>query len=167
MTTFYVTIRDEAGAMDSVLGLCRSRGFELTSMQLGPSLARERRVLTLDLLDGCATARRVETLLVRLDGVLEVVEAPCRPFLGREHALIVVAARQDSWSAIRATCRGANARIIDLGADAVVIEVAGPSERINDLIASLGPWTLQEIVRSAPITVSREGTRTARAVRAA
>ena len=80
----------------------------------------------------------------------------------RELALIKVAAPPDRRSELLALADVFNARVADLGPDALVFEVVGPPEEIDAFEELVRPHGLKEMARTGRIGLGRASMKRAR-----
>jgi acetolactate synthase-1/3 small subunit len=75
----------------------------------------------------------------------------------RELALIKVRAGPGTRSEIIELTSVFRARIIDVGATALTVEMTGPEERVNSFLGLLKPYGIEELARSGRVAMVRSG----------
>ena len=77
------------------------------------------------------------------------------PSLHRELALIKVRAKPNLRGEIFQVADVFRARVLDVGIDSMVLEVTGSSDKIDNFIAVLQPYSIREVARSGLISMER------------
>jgi len=73
-------------------------------------------------------------------------------------ALVKVAATERTRGDImRLVSEVYRARVVDAAPDTLVVEVTGPSEKIDSLIALVRPYGIKEIARTGAVAIVRGG----------
>jgi acetolactate synthase-1/3 small subunit len=103
--------------------------------------------------------REIEQLSKQLYKLLEVVkvtDVSGENLIHRELALVKLAATERTRGDImRLVSEVFRARVVDAAPDTVVIEVTGPSEKIDSLIALVRPYGIKEIARTGAVAMVR------------
>jgi acetolactate synthase-1/3 small subunit len=95
--------------------------------------------------------------LEKLVNVTEVLDVSHDETVSRELALIKVAAGPGTRSEIIELTHVFRARVIDVGATALTVEVVGPESRVNSLIGLLQPYGIRELARTGRVAMVRSG----------
>ncbi len=162
--TLVVLVEDKPGVMNRIVSLFRQRGFNIDSIAVGhsetPGLSRITLVAQGD-------DRKIEQLVKQLYKILEVIkitDVTDENLIQRELALIKVTATDRNRSDImRLVTDVYQARIVDATPDSLIIEVAGPPDKIDSLITMVRSYGIKELARSGVIAMAR-GTRAVAAV---
>ena len=157
MHTFAVYVDNKPGVLNRVASLFRRRGFNIESLTVGhtetPGLSRMTIVVDTD----DRGARLVEANLYKLVPVRRVDNITQRPAISRDLAMIKVAAMADGRTQVMQLADVYRARIVDVSADALVIEVTGTEEKVDSLVEMLRPYTIVEMVRTGRVVMARGG----------
>jgi acetolactate synthase-1/3 small subunit len=153
--TFIVCVEDRPGVLNRVVSLFRRRGYNIESLTVGrtgrPGVSRITLVVEAD----ADTARRIEANLYKLVNVLYVADVTGAPAIVRELALVKVAAGSDRRAELFQLCQLFHARVADVAADSLSIELAGAQDEIDRLVEVLRPFGLVEMVRTGAIAMLR------------
>jgi acetolactate synthase I/III small subunit len=95
--------------------------------------------------------------------VLRVLELPPEEAVERELALIVVAAPPDRRAELLALADVFNARVADLGRDAIVFEIVGRPDVIDSFEELVRPHGVRELVRTGRVALRRPSPKPTRA----
>ncbi|CCF82643.1 acetolactate synthase small subunit [Nitrolancea hollandica] len=154
--TISVLVEDRPGVMNRVMSLFRQRGFNVDSIAVGhseaPGLSRMTLVAQGD-------ERRIEQLIKQLYKLLEVIkviDVTSESLIQRELALVKVAANERTRGDImRLVSEVYRARIVDAAPDSLVIEVTGPSEKIDSMLTLVRPYGIKEVARTGSVAMVR------------
>ena len=91
----------------------------------------------------------------KLVNVLRVTELEPDESLERELALIKVAAPPEQRAELIALAEVFNARVVDLGPDALVFEIVGPPEELESFEELVRPHGIKELARTGRIGLQR------------
>jgi acetolactate synthase I/III small subunit len=157
--TLVALMQDHPGVLTRVVSLFRRRGFNIESLAVGHSETPgiSRMTLVVD----AADVEQVIKQLYRLIEVLKVSDVTSDPCVDRELALIKVHATKASRAEIVALTSVFEARVVDVGATSMVIEITGTPAKVDNLIELLRPFGLREMMRTGRISMVR-GARTNR-----
>lgn len=154
--TLVVLVEDHPGVMNRIMSLFRQRGFNVDSIAVGHSEIAGMSRITLGV---SGDEREIEQLTKQLYKLLEVVkvtDVSGENLIHRELALVKLAATERTRGDImRLVSEVFRARVVDAAPDTVVIEVTGPSEKIDSLIALVRPYGIKEIARTGAVAMVR------------
>ena len=100
-------------------------------------------------------ARRVEANLYKLVNVLRVEDVTNLPSVTRDLALIKVKADASERAQVLQMCDVFRARAVDVGPEALIVEITGTEEKIESLCELLRPFGILELVRTGRIAMTR------------
>lgn len=153
--TISLLVENHQGVLARIAGLFSGRGYNLESITAGittdPSVTR----LTLICNGDALIVDQIKKQLNKLIDVIRVDDLSEKPRIDREIALIKVAAEPDKRSELFQVADVFSAKVMDVGADSIVIEIIGSPEKINDLTALLHDYTILELVRSGLVSIER------------
>jgi acetolactate synthase-1/3 small subunit len=73
----------------------------------------------------------------------------------RELALIKVKAAPGSRSEIMELVNVFRARVVDVGAASLTVEITGPEDKVNSLVGLLQPYGIEEMARTGRVAMVR------------
>jgi acetolactate synthase-1/3 small subunit len=153
--TFVVHVHDEPDVLTRVASLCRRRAFPVESLTIGRTQVPGVLRLTLVVKADPVGARRLAANLARLVDVLEVEDVTDRPVIVRDLAMIKVAATPDSRADIMQIVHVFRARVVDIGAESLVIETTGTDDKVDGLLHVLRPFGVLEVARTGHVAMCR------------
>jgi acetolactate synthase-1/3 small subunit len=98
---------------------------------------------------------QVTKQLNKLVNVLKVVELDDSTSVQRELLLVKVKADQSTRSQVLEVVQLFRAKVVDVVADAVTIEVTGTGDKLDAFIRVLEPYGIRELVQSGMVAVGR------------
>jgi acetolactate synthase I/III small subunit len=148
-------VEDKPGLLTRVAGLFARRGFNITSLAVGPTelegLSRITVVVDVEELP----LEQVTKQLNKLINVIKIVELDPAQAVQREHLLIKVRVDGQTRSQILEAVTLFRARVVDVATDALVIEVTGDSGKVQAFLRVLEPYGIREIAQSGLIAIGR------------
>ena len=150
-------VEDKPGLLTRVAGLFARRSFNIESLAVGktevPGLSRITVVVDVEDLP----LEQVTKQLNKLVNVVKIVELEPGQSVQREHMLIKVKVDNSTRSQILEAATLFRANVVDVNADALVIEVTGDSPKCQALLRLLEPYGVKEIAQSGLLAIGRGG----------
>lgn len=158
--TISVLVENKFGVLARIATLFAARGFNIDSLAVGETEQPDISRMTIVVRGDDRILEQVEKQLNKLVDVIKVTDFKEAAHLERDLALIKVKADKHNRSEIMQIVSIFRARIVDVAADAVIIETTGDEEKIAALMAMLKPFGIKELCRTGIIAMAR-GSRTA------
>ena len=155
LRTFVATVEDVPGVLNRVASLFRRRGYNIVSLTVGQSELAGLSRLTVVVGADDATAARLEANLWKLVDLVEVVELDERDAVERDLALIKVKADASTRAQVVQAAQLFDARIVDVGREALVVEISATRDRVDGLRHVLEPFGIVEMVRTGAIAMPK------------
>ena len=157
--TLSVLVENKPGALMRISSMFARRGFNIESLAVGPTERPDVSRITLRVDCEQHPLEQIEKQMHKLVNVLRVQELEPGEAIERELALIKVNAPPDKRSELLALADVFNARVADLGPEALVFEIVGPSEDIDSFEERARPHGVKELVRTGRIGLPRASTK--------
>jgi acetolactate synthase-1/3 small subunit len=153
--TLSVLVQNKPGVLTRVAGLFARRGFNIDSLVVAETenTAVSRMTITVDEQDH--PVEQVTKQLHKLINVLKITDLDPANSVERELLLIKVKADAQSRSAIMQIVEIFRARIVDVSAEVLIIEMTGAREKVSALMELLAPFGVVELMRTGRIAMSR------------
>jgi acetolactate synthase-1/3 small subunit len=153
--TVVALVENQPGVLNRVASLFRRRGFNIDSLTVGrtdlPHVSRMTIVV-----DGTNTVvEQVEKQLYKVIDVLKINDVTQDTSVMRELALIKVSATSSSRSEIMQIADIYRAKIVDVAADSLIIEVTGTEDKIESLVQLVKRFGIKEMVRTGVVAMVR------------
>jgi len=153
--TLIAMMEDKPGVLNRVASLFRRRNFNIASLTVGHSETPDISRMTI-VVDGARTGiQQVERQLAKLINVTEIQDVTHEPTVVRELALIKVNATAPTRAEIVQLVDIFRAKIVDVAADSLIIEITGSEEKIDSLVGLLRPFGIREMVRTGRVAMVR------------
>lgn len=154
-STITALVENRPGVLNRVVSIFRRPGLNLDSLTVGRTDRPEVSRMTIVLEGTEADAAYVMRELNRLIHVITVEEMNGTPHVSRDLALVKIAADGDSRARILQMCTHFRARIVDVAAESILVEVVGDEPEIEGIVALLRPFGIVEMVRAGVVAVGR------------
>jgi len=150
-----VLVENTSGVLARVSSLFSRRGFNIESLAVGPTEdpAVSRMTIVVGV-EGLAL-EQVTKQLNKLVNVLKIVELDPDASVQRELVLVKVRTEAATRSAVLETVALFRGRVVDVAADAVVVEATGTRDKLAALVRNLEPFGIRELVQSGVVAVAR------------
>jgi acetolactate synthase-1/3 small subunit len=159
MNTFVVYVENKPGVLTRVASLFRRRAFNIDSLTVGRTEKPDVSRMTITVDADHDQAKRIEANLYKLVNVLLVENITHSPSIVRDLAMIKVTATHGARSHVLELAEVFRARVVDVAADSLTIEITGTEDKIDSLLDVLRPYGVLEMVRTG-IVAMRRGTKT-------
>ena len=154
-TTLAVLVENKPGVMARVSGLFRRRGFNIESISVGVTNNPEISRITLVVEGDERRVEQVKKQLNKLIDVIKIIDLPQRDSVERELALVKVRADAKDRSEIMQIVDAFRARIVDMAAKTLTVEVTGDDEKVNAMVQLLSRFGVEELARTGKTAVVR------------
>lgn len=153
--TLIALVENKPGVLNRVSSLFRRRKFNIESLNVGhtenPNISR----MTIVVDNEAVEARKVEANLYKLVNVIDVQDVTHQPTVVRDLALIKVKASPEERSGVSNLASIFRAKIVDVAADSVIVEITGTEDKIEGLLELLKPLGVMEMVRTGQVAMMR------------
>jgi len=148
-------VENKPGVLTRVASLFRRRNFNIESLTVGhtDSPAVSRMTIVVDATR--TNAVMVERNLLKMVNVIDVQDVTHSPAVLRDLALIKVKTEGPSRFEIMQLINVYRARVVDICAESMIVEVTGPEVKINSLVDMLRPYGIIEMVRTGLVAMVR------------
>ena len=153
--TLSVLVENKPGALVRVCQMFARRGFNIESLAVGPTERHDVSRITLRVDATQHSVDQIEKQMHKLVNVLRVRELEPGNAVERELALFTVATPPERRSELLALTDVFQARVVDVGHDAIVFEVVGEPEELDSFEELVRPHGVKELVRTGRIGLGR------------
>jgi acetolactate synthase-1/3 small subunit len=148
-------VENHQGVLSRIAGLFSGRGYNLESITAGVTTDPQISRITLVCKGDDNVIDQIKKQLNKLIDIIKVTDLSPLPSLHRELALIKVRAKPNQRGEVFQVADVFRARVLDVGIDSMVLEVTGSSDKIDNFIAVLQPYSIREVARSGLISMER------------
>jgi acetolactate synthase I/III small subunit len=160
--TLSVLVENKPGALVRVCQMFARRGFNIESLAVGPTERHDVSRITLRVDCAQHSVGQIEKQIHKLVNVLRVRELEHEDAVERELALITVSTPPERRAELLALTDVFQARVVDVGHDAIVFEIVGEPEELDSFEELVRPHGIREMARTGRIGLARASTRSAR-----
>ena len=165
--TISVLVENKPGVLMRITSLFVRRGYNIESLAVGPTERSEISRITLRVDCEQHSLEQIEKQMHKLVNVLRVTELTPDESIERELLMVKVAVSPERRAELMSLADVFQARVIDLGPDALVFEVVGTPEELESFEELVRPYGIKELVRTGRIGMGRASARPVRGRRLA
>lgn len=155
--TITALVQDKPGVLNRITSMFRRRGYNIASLAVGPSEIPDLSRMTFVVQGDVRTIEQVSKNLNKLIDVIKVVDVDDDNSVWRELALVRVRWNTQPLSEIKTIVDIFGAKIVDTAPESLIIEVAGKSNKVDDLVNNLTGFgfQVQEVMRTGVVAMGR------------
>ena len=153
--TISVLVENTFGVLARVTGLISGRGFNIDSLNVAPTHDASLSRITI-VLKGDESALNLCTKQLRkLVNIVEVADFSEGQAVARELILVKVRADSHTRAELLQISGVFRAKIVNLSAETLMIEVTGDEGKINAFLGLLEPFGIVELARTGQLALKR------------
>jgi acetolactate synthase-1/3 small subunit len=153
--TLVALMENKPGVLNRISSLFRRRNYNIESLTVGHSETEGLSRMTIVLKGDEQVVEQVSKQLDKLVNVTSVVDVSHEATVIRELALIKVDAQPGARSEIMELASIFRARVVDVTARSLTLEITGEEYKVNSLIGLLHPYGIKELVRTGRVAMVR------------
>jgi acetolactate synthase-1/3 small subunit len=153
--TLVAKVMDQPGVLNRVASLFRRRAFNIESLTVGHTETPEVSRMTIVVDTARVPAPIVAANLRKLIPIAEVVDVTHLPTVDRDLGLIRVRCAPAERAELASLVEIFRARIVDVAAESVIVEVTGDEQKVDGLVELLRPRGIVEMVRTGRVAMVR------------
>ncbi|MCK9582431.1 MAG: acetolactate synthase small subunit [Endomicrobiales bacterium] len=153
--TISVLVENKFGVLARIATLFAARGFNIDSLAVGETENVDVSRMTIIVNGDERILDQVEKQLNKLVDIIKVSDFSSAGHVERDLALIKVKTNKTNRSEIMQITDIFRAKIIDVAAQSVTVEITGDEEKITALVSMLKPFGIKEMCRTGIIAMAR------------
>ena len=150
-----ILIENEAGALSRVAGLFSARAYNIETLTVAPTEDPSLSRMTILTTGSAEVLEQITKQLNKLIDVVKVVELSESAHIERELMLIKVRASGKDREEMMRMAEIFRGRIIDVTESSYVIELTGPSEKLDAFINAIDSTLILETARTGVCGIGR------------
>ena len=150
-----VLVENQAGALNKITGLFSRRAFNIDSLAVGVTEDKSISRITMIVDSGNNAIEQVEKQLNKLVCVIKVRRFDVNELIGRELAIIKVAANPKTRGELKDLSDMMGARITDMSTSTVTFEISDSPERIDLFEEMLRSYGIKEVARTGIVALQK------------
>lgn len=150
-----ILIDNTPGALSRVVGLFSRRGYNIDSLTVGETENAAVSRMTVAVTGDGIILEQIKKQVCKLENVIAVKELTGDASVCRELILVKVSASQEARPAINAIVEIFRAKIVDVAADSMMIELTGNQAKLDAFTKLLDGYEIKELVRTGITGLAR------------
>jgi len=154
--TLITLVEDKPGVLNRIASLFRRRNFNIESVVSGSSETPDiaRLTIVVDEIDRSKRGTIYFNLLnlVNVVAVKDVSELPC---ITREFILVKIEANTEKFNEIEDLVNNYGAKVVENSSESIIVEAADEKETLDQLVESLKPYNITEIMRTGKMSMRK------------
>lgn len=150
-----ILIENESGALSRVAGLFSARGYNIESLTVAPTEDSTLSRMTVVTWGSDEVIEQITKQLNKLIDVVKLIDLAEAVHVERELMLVKVKMADETREEVRRLADIFRGKIIDVTSSSYVIEMTGPSDKLDAFVAALDEDSIVEVIRSGPLGMSR------------
>ncbi len=150
-----ILVENEPGVLSRVAGLFSGRGFNIESLNVGPTLDPTVSHMTIVTVGDDQIIEQIIKQLHKLISVIKVVDLSQEQAVEREIVLVKVNADDSRRADVLRIVDIFRCKVVDVSVDELTVEITGDGKKIKAIVTLLQRFGVKELVRSGPIAMRR------------
>lgn len=150
-----VLVENEPGVLSRISGLFSGRGFNIDTLNVGPTLEENVSIMTITTIGDDLIIEQIVKQLRKLVTVIKVVDLTDVSAVQREMMLIKVNAEDSKRAEILRIVDIFRCKIVDVSPTDLTIEITGDQGKLQALISLLQRFGIREVARAGTVALKR------------
>ncbi len=152
--TLVVRVENKPGVLARVAGLFARRGFNIESLAVAPTDDDQFSRITIVVDVESAPLEQVVKQLDKLVNVVEIRELSPADSVERELMIATVAVSAEGRGQVMDLIQIFEARVLNVGTDAMMVSLSGAPSRVNDFEEVLEPFGIIDVQRTGKVALA-------------
>ena len=148
-------VENKVGVLAHISGLFSSRGFNIDSLTVGrtdnPGFSR----MTIVVIGDDAILEQVRKQLGKVIDVIKVSDYAGKDVVARDLALVKITTPASKRQEVIGLVEVFRGKVVDISPKDMMVELSGPSAKIEAFVEVLKPYGIQELVRTGVVAMAR------------
>src|SRR5437763_8569191 len=132
-------VQNRPGVLAHISGMFASRGFNIDSLAVGETENPDLSRITVVVMGDDRHLEQIRKQLEKIVTVVSVLDISRQDFVERDLMLLKVDARPDRRAELQALVEIFRGRIVDVGPDQMMIEIAGKESKLEAFVEAIRP----------------------------
>ncbi|GAB7080356.1 acetolactate synthase small subunit [Megalodesulfovibrio paquesii] len=150
-----VLVENEPGVLSRISGLFSGRGFNIETLNVGPTLEEGVSVMTITTSGDDQIIEQIIKQLRKLVTVIKVVDLTELTSIELEMMLLKVHAEDSKKAEIFRLLDVFRCKIVDVGLDDIIVEATGDHDKLRALVMLLQRYGIKEMARTGAVALKR------------
>jgi acetolactate synthase-1/3 small subunit len=153
--TISVLVQNRFGVLARIAGLFSGRGFNIDTLNVSPTQDESLSRMTIVTHGDDAVLEQIEKQLTKLVEVMKVTDLTGGGFVSRELMLVKVRTDSDTRNDVIQFANIFKANVVNVEHETLVIEVTGPTEKLDAFVELMTRFGIVEIARTGRVALVR------------
>jgi acetolactate synthase I/III small subunit len=153
--TISALVQNQPGVLAHVAGMFAARSYNIDSLAVGRTEDPDVSRMTIVVLGDDDVLEQVRKQLGKIVPVVKVFDYTGDKLVQRDLMLIKVAVSPEKRPEMQSLIEMFQAKVVDIGTKFVMVEIAGPEEKIEAFIDMCRPYGIKDVVRTGMIALPR------------
>jgi len=149
-------VENKFGVLTRVAGLFSGRGYNIDTLNVGPTNDPKVSRMTIVTRGDDATVEQIVKQLNKLPNVLKVQDFRDGEYVDRELVLVKVAVDSKSRAEVMQITDIFRAKIVDVQPKSLTVEVTGSEDKVEKLLDLLNGFGIVDVTRTGKIALPRK-----------
>lgn len=154
--TISVLVENKFGVLTRIAGLFSGRGYNIDTLNVAPTQDPSRSRMTIVTRGDDATLEQIVKQLQKLVNVITVQDFREQEYIDRELVLVKVKADSKIRAEVMQMTDIFRAKIVDVQADSMTIEVTGAEPKVEKFIELMGGFGVLDLTRTGKVALPRK-----------
>ena len=154
--TISVLVENRFGVLTRVAGLFSGRGYNIDTLNVGPTHDPKTSRMTIVTRGDDATIEQIVKQLNKLVDVLAVQDFRDAEYIDRELVLVKVGVDSKTRAEVMQITDIFRAKIVDVQPKSVTVEITGTEDKVEKFIELMKPFGLLDLTRTGKIALARK-----------
>jgi len=154
--TISVLVENKFGVLTRIAGLFSGRGYNIDTLNVGPTHDPETSRMTIVTRGDDATVEQIVKQLKKLVDVLEVQDFREGEYVDRELLLVKVAVDSKSRAEVMQITDIFRAKIVDVQPATLTIEITGDESKVEKFIELMRSFGILQLTRTGKVALPRK-----------
>ena len=150
-----VLVENEPGVLSRISGLFSGRGFNIETLNVGPTMEDGVSVMTITTTGDDQIIEQIIKQLRKLVTVIKVVDLTELTSVELEMMLLKVHAEDSKKAEIFRLLDVFRCKIVDVGQDDIIVEATGDHDKLRALVTLLQRYGIKEMARTGAVALKR------------
>src|SRR5216684_713978 len=154
--TISVLVENKFGVLTRVAGLFSGRGYNIDTLNVGPTQDPNTSRMTIVTRGDDATLEQIVKQLNKLVDILQVLDFRDGEYVDRELVLVKVGVDAKTRPEVMQICDIFRAKIVDVAHKALTVEITGNESKISAFLDLIEPFGIRDITRTGKVAMPRK-----------
>ena len=154
--TISILVENKFGVLTRVAGLFSGRGYNIDTLNVGPTHTPEFSRMTIVTHGDEATLEQIVKQLNKLPNVLKVQNFSAGEYVDRELVLVKVSVDSKSRAEVMQITDIFRAKIVDVQPKSLTVEITGNESKVEKFIELMKAFGLLELTRTGKVAMPRK-----------